>query len=71
MPHVIQLALGALKSCLGVKGHTKSLDTHELNQQFGENECIDIGNSQRLRNEGNASINKAGLAKKFEKVCIL
>jgi len=29
MAHVIQLALDAFRSSLGVKGHTKSLETHE------------------------------------------
>jgi hypothetical protein len=71
----IQLALGAFMSSLGVKGHTKSWEAHERNQQFGENESIDIGKSQRFRKEGNARINKVsamrpGLAKIIEKVCI-
>jgi hypothetical protein len=75
MAHVIQLALGAFMSSLGVKGHTKSWKAHKCDQQFGENECIDIGKSQRLRKEGNARINKMsamrpGLAKIIEKVRI-
>jgi len=75
MAHVIQLALGAFMSSLGVKGRTKSWDAHECDQQFGENESIDIGKSQRLRKEGNARINKVsamkpGLAKIIEKVRI-
>jgi len=75
MAHVIKLALGAFMSSLGVKGRTKSWEAHERNQQFGENESIDIGKSQRLRKEGNARINKVsamrpGLAKIIEKVCI-
>jgi hypothetical protein len=75
MVHVIQLALGAFMSSLGVKGCTKSWEAHERNQQFGENESIDIGKSQRLRQEGNARINKVvamrpGLAKIIEKICI-
>jgi hypothetical protein len=75
MVHVIQLALGAFMSSLGVKGHTKSWVAHEHNQQFGENESIDIGKSQRLRQEGNARINKVsamrpGLAKIIETVRI-
>jgi len=75
MAHVIQLALGAFMSSLGVKGRTKSWEAHERDQQFGENESIDIGKSQRLRKEGNARINKLsamkpGLAKIIEKVCI-
>jgi len=75
MAHVIQLALGAFMSSLGVKGHTKSWEAHERDQQFGENESTDIGKSQRLRKEGNARINKVsamkpGLAKIIEKVRI-
>jgi hypothetical protein len=75
MAHVIQLALGAFMSSLRMKGHTKSWDSHECDQQFGENERIDLGKSQRLRKEGNATINKVsamrpGLAKIIEKVCI-
>jgi len=75
MAHVIQLALGAFMSSLSVKGRTKSWEAHERDQQFEENESIDIGKSQRLRKEGNARINKVsaikpGLAKIIEKVCI-
>jgi hypothetical protein len=75
MAHVIQLALRAFMSSLGVKGHTKSWEAHERDQQFGENESIDIGKSQRLRKAGNARINKVsamkpGLAKIIEKVRI-
>jgi hypothetical protein len=75
MAHVIQLALGSFMSGLGVKGRTKSWEAHERDQQFGENESIDIGKSQRLRKESNAGINKVsamrpGLAKIIEKVCI-
>jgi len=60
---------------LGVKGRTTSWDAHERDQQFRENESIDIGKSQRLRKEGNARINKVsamkpGLAKIIEKVRI-
>ena len=58
MAHVMQLALGAFMSSLGVKGRTKSLEAHERDQQFGENESTDIGKSQRLQKEGNARINK-------------
>jgi len=75
MTHVIQLALGAFMSSLGVKGHTMSWEAHERDQQFGENESTDIGKSQRLRKEGNARINKVsamkpGLAMIIEKVHI-
>jgi len=62
-------------SSLGVKSHPKSWEAHEHDQQFGENESIDIGKSQRLQKEGNARINKVlamkpGLAKIIEKVLI-
>jgi len=75
MAHVRKLALGAFMSSLGVTGRAKSWEAHERDQQFGENESIDIGKSQRLRNEGNARINKVsalkpGLAKIIEKVRI-
>jgi hypothetical protein len=75
MAHVMQLALGAFTCSLSVKGRTKSWEAHERDQQFGENESIDIGKSQRLRKEGNARINKVsamkpGLAKIIEKVRI-
>jgi len=75
MAHIIQLPLGAFMGSLGVKGHTKSWEAHERDQQFGENESIDIVKSQRLRKEGNARINKVsamkpGLAKIIEKVRI-
>jgi len=76
MAYVIQLALGAFRSSLSAKGRTKSWEAHaERDQQFGENESIDIGKSQRLRKEGNARINKVsamglGLAKIIEKVHI-
>jgi len=49
MVHAIQLALGAFKSSLGVKGLTKCWEAQERDQQFGEYESIVIGNSQRLR----------------------
>jgi hypothetical protein len=54
MAHVIQLASGAFMSSLGVKCRTKSLQAHARDQQFGENESIDVGKSQRLGKEGNA-----------------
>jgi hypothetical protein len=62
-------------SSLGLKGCTKSWEAHEHDQQFGENDCIDIAKSQRLRKEGNARINKVsarrpGVAKIIEKVHI-
>jgi len=75
MAHIIQLALGAFTCSLGVKGDTKAWEAHEHNQQFGENESIDIGKSQTLRKEDNARINKVSamrpdLAKIIEKVHI-
>jgi len=75
MAHVIQLALGAFMSSLGVTGCTKFWEARERYQQFGENESIDIGKSQTLRKEGNARINKVlamrpGLAKIIVKVHI-
>jgi len=62
-------------SCLGEIGRTKSWEAHEHDQQYGENESIDIGKSERFRKEGNARINKVsamrpGLAKIIEKVLI-
>jgi hypothetical protein len=73
--HVIQLAVGAFMSSLGVNGCTKSWEAPERDRQFGENESIDNGKSQRLRKEDNARINKVSamrpcLAKVIEKVCI-
>jgi len=73
--YVIQLALGAFMSSLGVTGRTKSWVAHERNQQFGENESPDIGKSQTLPKEGNARINKVlamrpDLAKIIENVHI-
>jgi len=75
MAHVIQLVLGAFLRSLGVKGHIKSLEAHECNQQFGENEGINIGKSQRLRKESNARIDqvtamKPGFANIMKKVRI-
>jgi len=73
MPFIIQLALGAFMSSLGVNCRTKSWEAHEYDQQFGENDIIDIENSQRLRKEGNSRMNKVSamkpaLAKIVEKV---
>jgi len=50
-------------------------DAHKCDQQFGENECIVIRRSQRLRKKGNAGIHivstmRPGLAKIIEKVRI-
>jgi hypothetical protein len=45
MAHIIQLALGAFMSSIAVKSHTKAWEAHERDQQFGENESIDIGKS--------------------------
>jgi hypothetical protein len=73
--HVIQLALRAFMSSLGVTGCTKSWEAHERDRQFDENESIDIEKRQRLRKEGNARMNKVsamrpGLANIIEKVRI-
>jgi len=57
MVHLIQLALRAFMRSLGGKGRTKSWEAHEHNKQYGENESIDIGQSQILRKDGNAKIN--------------
>jgi len=75
MASIIRLALGAFISRHRGKCLTKCLEAHEHNQQFGENACIDIGKSQRLRKEGNARINKVltirwDLAKLIEKLHI-
>ena len=75
MVHIIQWAIGAFMSSLGGKGHTKSWEAHDRDQQFGENESIHIRKSQRLRKEGNTRINmvsamKPGLAKIIKKVRI-
>jgi len=75
MAYIIEIALGAFTSSPGVQGGTKSWEAHEHVQQFGENESIDIGRSQRLCKKGNARINKVsamrpGLAKIIETVYI-
>jgi len=75
MAHDIQHALGVFMFSLSQKGLTKPWEAHDGNQQFGENEYTDIGKSQRLQKESNASINKvfamrSGLAKIIEKVHI-
>jgi hypothetical protein len=75
MAHVIQVGTDAFMSSLGETGRTNSWDAHEWDQQFGENENIDIGNTHRNRKEGNARVNKvssmrAGLAKTIENICI-
>ena len=63
LAHVKQLALGAILSSLGVKGLNKSWEANERDQQFGENQRIDIGKSQRLRKEGNARVHKVSAMK--------
>jgi len=75
MAHVIQLALGAFMSSLGVKHRTKTWEAHERDQQFRENECIGTRKRQRLPKVGNARINKVsamrpGLAKIIDKLHI-
>jgi len=75
MAHVIQPALGAFMSSLSVKGRTISWEAHERDEQFGQNETIAIGKSQRLRKNGNKRTNQVsamrpGLAKIIKKVHI-
>jgi len=75
LPHVIERAVGASRSSQGVKGCTGSWEAHERAQEFGDNESINIGKSQRLPKEGNARMNKVsamrrGLAKTIDKVRI-
>jgi len=75
MDEVIQLASGVFICSLGVKCHTKFRETHEHDQQFGENRSMDIGKSQRIRKGANARINKVsamrpGLAMIIEKLRI-
>jgi len=75
MAHLMQLGWGAFMSSLDLKGHTESWESHEHDQELGENECIDIGKGRTLRNERNATINKElgmrpGLAKIIVNVCI-
>jgi hypothetical protein len=75
MAHVIQVALGAYMSSIRVKGHRKSWEVLDGQQQFGENESTDIGKSRILPKEGKASINtvlamQLGLALIFETVYI-
>jgi len=62
-------------SSLGVKGRTKSYEANECDQQFRENDSMDIGKSQRLQKKDNARMNKVsargqGLAKINQKVRI-
>jgi hypothetical protein len=48
MEHVKQLALDAFIRSLSVKSHSMSWEAHERDQQFAENESIDIGMSKRF-----------------------
>jgi hypothetical protein len=75
MEHITQFAVGAVMSSMGVKGHTMLWEAHQHDQQFGQNETIDIGKSQSPQREDNARINKVsamrpGLVKIIEKVNI-
>jgi len=75
MAHSIQLAVVTFISNLGLKGRTKSWEAHEGDQQVRENESTGIGNSQRLRKEANARINRVsamrpGLTNIIEKLRI-
>jgi len=56
--HVIQLAVSAFLSSLGSRDRTKSWEAHQCDQQFGENQSVDIGKSQRIPNQGNDRVNK-------------
>jgi len=71
----MKLAIGAFMSSLGVNGLNWSWEAHQRDQQFGENESMDIGKSQGLRKVSNARINEVsamepGLGKIIEKVRI-
>jgi hypothetical protein len=73
MAHVIELALDAVMSRLSVKGPNKSWETHECDQQFGQNVSINIRKSPWLQNVGHATMDKVsamrqGLSKIIEKV---
>jgi hypothetical protein len=62
-------------NCLGVKYRTKTWEAHEHDQKSGDNESITIELSQRLRKEGNTTINEVfvlrpGLEKVIEIVRI-
>ena len=75
MVHIVQRTVGAFMSSLSVKGHTMSWEAHQCNLQFGENNSIDIGRSQRFGKKGNDGINmvlamKPGLVKIIDKVHI-
>jgi len=75
MALTLQLTLAAFMRSLGVKGLTQSWEAHGHDQPFGEDGSIDIGNSQRHREAGNARINtvlamRPALAKIIEKVRI-
>jgi hypothetical protein len=56
MTQIIQLALEGFISIFNVKGHTKTSEVHEPNQQFGGNKSIATGKSKRLQTENNARI---------------
>ena len=58
MAHVILLVVSAFMSSFSVKGRTKTWQAYERDQHSGENESIDIRQSQGLRKESNATINK-------------
>ena len=75
MAHVIRLAVGAFISSCSVKCRTKSWEAHKRDQPYEDVVSIDIGKSQRIRKEGNSSIDKVsamgpGLAKIIDKVGI-
>jgi len=58
LAHIIQLAIGAFISTLGVQGHTKSRESRDHNHQFGVNVSRNSGKCQSVQKEGNAGIDK-------------
>jgi hypothetical protein len=75
MAHVIKPVMGVFMCSLGVTDCTNSWENHEHDQQFGENESTDVGQSRRMRKKANTRINKVlvmrqGSAMLIEKVCI-
>jgi hypothetical protein len=58
MAHIIQLLLGARMCSFVVKGHNKSSEADQRDQQFEDNESTDIGKNNRHREERNTRINK-------------
>lgn len=63
MTHVTQLALSVFISSLSITGYTMAWDANECDQQFRDNEFIDIGNSKRHQQEGTARVHKVSAMK--------